>query len=386
MIRRNAESKLLELANSFKAVAVTGPRQSGKTTLIKSLFKNKPYVNLENPDTRQFALEDPKGFLGTYDKGAILDEVQRVPSLFSYLQEILDNSTEKGLFILSGSNNFLLQETISQTLAGRVAYFNLLPFSYNELNQAGIAPTGTDELLIKGFYPPVYDQEIPIADWCSNYIRTYIDRDVRLIKNISDLNQFEKFVRLLAGRNGQELNLSSIGVACGVDSKTVQAWVSILESSFVVYLLKSHHQNFNKTIVKRPKLYFYDTSIVCYLLGIRNEMQLQTHPLRGAIFEGMIVTELVKSRLHAGLPMNLYYWRDKTGREIDVVIDNAGELIPVEIKSGATVSSDYFKNIKYWKNLSESEKAYVLFDGDHKQNRSDGTSVLPWRESLGISI
>ncbi len=384
MVLRNAEKKLLELRQVFKAVAVTGPRQSGKTTLIKSLFKDKPYVSLENPDVRQFALDDPKGFLSNYPAGAILDEVQRAPLLFSYLQEVLDNSSEKGLYILSGSNNFLLQETISQTLAGRVAYFNLLPFSFNELNKAKIAPDTTNKILFKGFYPPVYDQDIPVGDWCPNYIRTYIDRDVRLIKNISNLNQFEKFVRLLAGRNGQELNLTSIGVECGVDSKTANSWIGILESSFVIYLLKSHHQNFNKTIVKRPKIYFYDTSIVCYLLGIQNENQLSTHPLRGAIFEGMVITELVKSRLHAGKSMNLYYWRDKTGREIDIIIDNGPELIPVEIKSGATISSDYFKNIKYWRNLSKSEKAIVIYNGETKQSRSDGTEVVPWRDATEL--
>lgn len=384
MVLRNAEKKLLELSQVFKAVAVIGPRQSGKTTLIRNLFTDKPYVSLENPDVRQFALDDPKGFLSNYPDGAILDEVQRVPLLFSYLQEILDNSSEKGLYVLSGSNNFLLQETISQTLAGRVAYFNLLPFSFNELNKANIAPDTTNEILFKGFYPPVYDQDIPVGDWCPNYIRTYIDRDVRLIKNISNLNQFEKFVRLLAGRNGQELNLTSIGIECGVDSKTANSWIGILESSFVIYLLKSHHQNFNKTIVKRPKIYFYDTSIVCYLLGVQNENQLSTHPLRGAIFEGMVITELVKSRLHAGKSMNLYYWRDKTGREIDVIVDNGTELIPVEIKSGATISSDYFKNIKYWRNLSKSEKAIVIYNGQTKQSRSDGTEVVPWRDATEL--
>ena len=386
MITRTAQKKILDLARSFKAVAVTGPRQSGKTTLIRNIFPNKPYVNLENPDNRQFASEDPKGFLNNYPLGAILDEVQRVPLLFSYLQEILDNTKEKGLFILSGSNNFLLHETISQTLAGRVAYFNLLPFSFLELHKTKIAPKKTNQLLFKGFYPPVYDQKIPITDWCPNYVRTYIDRDVRLIKNISNLHQFEKFVKLLAGRNGQELNLTSIGVECGIDYKTAQSWIGILESSFVIYLLKSHHQNFNKTIVKRPKLYFYDTSIVCYLLGIKEENQLDTHPLRGAIFEGMIITELVKARVHSGKPVNLFYWRDKTGREIDVIIENGTELIPVEIKSGATISSDYFKNLNYWRKLSGSKKAFVIYNGEQNQKRSDGTAVLPWREILEIGI
>ena len=222
--------------------------------LIKKVFKKKPYVSLENPDKRTFALEDPRGFLANYPNGAILDEIQRVPELFSYLQEILDDSKEKGFFILSGSNNFLLQQNISQTLAGRVGYLNLLPFSIAELKKGKLLATNDDELMLKGFYPPVYDQEIPVSDWCPNYIRTYIEKDVRQIKNVTDLIVFERFVKLLAGRNGQELNMSSFGIECGVDLKTIQSWIGILESSFIIYLLRPHFKNFNKTIVKRPKL------------------------------------------------------------------------------------------------------------------------------------
>lgn len=386
MIQRIAKDKLKDLASKFKAVAVTGARQTGKTTLVKQVFKSKPYLSLENPDTRNFALEDPRGFLETYRNGAILDEVQRTPGLFSYLQEILDNSKTKGLFILSGSNNFLLQQSISQTLAGRVGYINLLPFSIAELKKSKLIPASDDELMLKGFYPPIYDQKIPSIDWCPNYIRTYIEKDVRQIKNITDLIVFEKFIKLLAGRSGQELNYSALSVETGVDVKTVQSWIGILESSFIVYLLKPHHKNFNKTIVKRPKLYFYDTALVCYLLGIRNTSQLTTHPLRGAIFEGMVVTELIKKRTNAGLEINLFYWRDKTGHEIDIIVDDGGKLHPIEIKSGKTINTEFFKNIEYWSNLSKSNKSILLYAGEQSQKRSNGKEILNWRSLINHEL
>lgn len=379
MIQRTAKDKLKDLASKFKAVAVTGARQTGKTTLVKQVFKGKPYLSLENPETRNFALEDPRGFLASYPNGAILDEVQRTPELFSYLQEILDNSKVKGLFILSGSNNFLLQQNISQTLAGRVGYINLLPFSIEELKKSKLLPKDDDQLMLKGFYPPIYDQEIPPLDWCPNYIRTYIEKDVRQIKNITDLIVFERFIKLLAGRSGQELNNSALAVETGVDVKTIQSWIGILESSFIIYLLKPHFKNFNKTIVKRPKVYFYDTALVCYLLGIRNVSQLKTHPLRGSIFEGMVVTELLKKRTNAGLPINLYYWRDKTGHEIDVIIDNGGKLLPIEIKSGKTLNAEFFKNIEYWSKLSGAEKSVLLYAGEQNQKRTTGKEILNWR-------
>jgi len=382
MIQRIAKDKLKDLASKFKAVAVTGARQTGKTTLVKQVFKGKPYLSLENPDTRNFALEDPRGFLESYPAGAILDEVQRAPILFSYLQEILDNTKKKGLFILSGSNNFLLQQNISQTLAGRVGYINLLPFSISELAKVKLLPDDDDQIMLKGFYPPIYDQQIPPMDWCPNYVRTYIEKDVRQIKNITDLIVFERFMKLLAGRSGQELINSALAVETGVDVKTIQSWIGILESSFIIYLLKPHFKNFNKTIVKRPKVYFYDTALVCYLLGIRNVLQLKTHPLRGSVFEGMVVTELIKQRTNAGLPVNIYYWRDKTGHEIDVIIDNGNKLLPIEIKSGKTFNSEFFKNIDYWCNLSGSDKSILLYAGDQNQKRSNGKEILNWKQIM----
>jgi predicted AAA+ superfamily ATPase len=386
MIQREAQYKLAQLGDTFKAIAVIGPRQSGKTTLVKVTFPEKPYLSLENPDTRNFALEDPRGFLQNLPNGAILDEVQRTPLLFSYLQEILDNSNQKGLFILTGSNNFLLQESISQSLAGRVGYLNLLPFSVKELLSENLLPETDEEVMVNGFYPPIYDQRISSLDWVPNYIKTYIERDVRQIKNVSDLLIFEKFMSVLAGRTSQELNLTSISNEVGVDLKTVQSWIGILESSFIIYLLKPHFQNYNKTIVKRPKVYFYDTGLVCSFLRISNVSQLENHPLKGAIFETMIVIEMVKKYTNQGINPPLFYWRDKTGHEIDLIVDKGNLLTPVEIKSSKTINSDFFKNLKYWNHLSKMNKAVLIYSGIQEQNRSDGTLITNWKNISNLGF
>jgi predicted AAA+ superfamily ATPase len=386
MINRLAASKIVQLASHFKSVAVTGPRQSGKTTLVRDLFPDKVYLSLESPDTRRFALEDPRGFLGKYEQGAIFDEVQRAPELFSFLQEMLDDSPERGRFILTGSNNFLLQQNISQTLAGRVATLNLLPFSTEELFGAQEDAPDENELIVKGLYPPIYDPGIPPQDWFPNYLRTYIDRDVRQIKNITDLIVFERFIRLLAGRTGQELNLTSLAVDTGVDTKTVQSWIGILESSFIIHLLRPHHKNFNKTLIKRPKIYFYDTGLICSLLGINTAEQLSLHPLRGSIFECLVVTELLKKRTNAGKPINLYYWRDKTGNEVDIVIDNGLSLLPLEIKAGKTINGEFFKSILYWNKLSGEQKGYIIYAGNQEEDRSNGISVINWFEMVKRDI
>jgi uncharacterized protein len=386
MIHRNAQTKLLQLSNSFKAIAVIGPRQAGKTTLVKTTFPDKPYYSLENPDVRNYALDDPRGFLSTMPNGAILDEVQRAPLLFSYLQEILDNSTKKGIFILTGSNNFLLQENISQTLAGRVAYLNLLPFTSNELESGKLLPETDEEVLFKGFYPPIYDQNINPTDWMPNYIKTYIERDVRQIKNVTDLLVFEKFMRVLAGRTGQELNLTAISNEVDVNLKTIQSWIGILENSFIIYLLKPYYQNYNKTIVKRPKIYFYDTGLVCSFLRISNASQLENHPLKGSIFETMVAIELVKKFTNMGITPPLFYWRDKTGHEIDVVADYEGKLTPIEIKSGKTINTDFFKHLKYWNNLSKNDTSLIIYSGNQEQKRSDGTIVTNWHNINSINF
>lgn len=379
MISRRATHKLLQLASKFKAVAVIGPRQSGKTTLVKSLFPAKPYVSLEEPDTRNYALEDPRGFLANYPDGAVFDEVQRTPELFSYLQSILDSNGNSGQFIFTGSNNFLLQQNISQSLAGRVAYLQLLPFSLGELYGSEDKKfPAMDQILLEGMYPPIHDRKIAPQDWYPNYLRTYVERDVRQIKNVTDLIVFERFIRLLAGRSGQELNMASMAVEVGVDTKTIQSWIGILESSFIVFLLRPHFRNFNKTITKRPKVYFHDTGLVCSLLGICDMNQLNLHPLRGSIFETFVVSELLKKRTNLGKDINLYYWRDKTGHEVDVVIDEGLTLLPVEIKSGKTVHQEFFKNLLYWLKLSGNIKGIILYGGDQRQERSNGITIEGW--------
>jgi len=380
MIFRKSTEKLIELATYFKVVAVVGPRQSGKTTLVRAIFPDKPYVTLEDPDQRRFALEDPRGFLSAFPKGAILDEVQRTPEIFSYLQGIVDFNPAPGQFILTGSNNFLLQQSITQSLAGRVGYLQLLPFAMNEIYSSEAEIPDENSLLLKGGYPPLYEPGIPAADWFPNYLRTYIERDVRQIKNISDLIVFERFVRLLAGRVGQELNMTSLGNEVGVDSKTIQSWIGILESSFVIHLLRPHFKNFNKMIVKRPKVYFIDTGLVSFLLGISKEEQLSQHPLRGSLFENLVVSEMIKLRTNRGEEINLYFWRDKTGHEIDLLVDRGLELLPIEIKSGMTINSDYFKNLKFWLQLSGQAKGVVLYTGDQRQTRSSGIQIMNWRQ------
>jgi uncharacterized protein len=379
MITRTAGKRLVHLVKMFKVLAVTGPRQSGKTTLVKKVFPGKPYVSLENPDVRQFSIDDPRGFLSQYPEGAVFDEVQRNPVIFSYLQEIVDNSSQKGQFVLTGSNNFLLNEQISQSLAGRVAYLNLLPFSLREIEGNYLLKTENDQIL-RGFYPPVYDQELPYEEWIPNYIRTYIERDVRQIKNISDLLVFERFMRLLAGRTGQELNYTSLSVEVGVDVKTIQSWIGILESSYIIFLLKPYHKNFNKTIVKRPKLYFYDTAIACSLLQINKTEHIVNHPLRGALFECMIMSEVIKHQVNERNDIQAYFWRDKTGRDVDIIVETPLETIPFEIKAGKTVQQEFFKNVKYWMNLSGTSKGKVIYAGETEQKRSDGTEVFGWKQ------
>ncbi|MCK4921805.1 MAG: ATP-binding protein [Bacteroidales bacterium] len=388
MIQRTAEKRLKKLYDLFKVVAVTGPRQSGKTTLVKHVFPHKPYLSLENPETRQFAMDDPRGFLSQFPDGAILDEVQRTPQLFSYLQEIVDAKKDSGQFILTGSNNFLLNENISQSLAGRVAFLYLLPFSYEELKNESFkekeSQPDENSYILKGFYPPIYDMNIPSNEWLPAYIRTYIERDVRQIKNITNLLVFERFMRLLAGRTGQELNYTSLSVEAGVDVKTIQSWIGILESSYIIFLLKPFYKNYNKTIVKRPKLYFYDTGIACSLLGITQLSHLENHPLRGALFETMVLSEIVKMKFNTGSEAKLFYWRDKTGREIDLLIDTLTTVMPVEVKVGRTFQKEFLKNIRYWMKLTGEKQAKLIYSGDDEQKRSDGIHVVSWKHLSGI--
>jgi len=383
MINREAEFELRTLSGQFKAVAVIGPRQSGKTTLVRTIFNEKPYANLENPDIRKFALEDPRGFLSNYPQGAVLDEIQRAPELFSYLQQILDESTTNGLFILTGSNNFLLQESISQSLAGRVGYLFLLPLSLHEINDNEM---NSNQLIFRGGYPALYSETTEPTKWFPNYIRTYIERDVRQIKNITDLYAFERFLRLCAGRIGQLLNMSSLALEVGVDVKSISSWIGILETSFIVFRLQPYHTNFNKRIVKMSKLYFYDTGLAVALLGIENAEQLTFNPFRGSLFENMVVLDFLKRRFNAGKPNNLFFWRDNVGNEIDLLIKEGNKRIPVEIKSGQTITNDSFKGIHFWNKMTKDESGLVIYGGDMLQKRSNGITVVPFNKMNSIKI
>ena len=375
MIQRHAAVTLRYLATQFRVIAVIGPRQSGKTTLVRMIFPDKSYVNFENPDIRNFALEDPRGFLSNYPNGAIFDEVQRVPLLFSYLQQIVDEQNKNGMFILTGSNNFLLQESITQSLAGRVGYLQLLPLCIDEI---GDSDHSVEDYIYKGGYPALYDEGKDVKLWMDNYIRTYIERDVRQLKNITDLITFERFVRLCAGRTGQLLNKSSLSTECGIDNKTVEAWLSVLEASFVIFRLQPYHRNYNKRVVKMPKLYFYDTGLATNLLGIQKAEQIILHPFRGALFENMVIVELLKQRWNKAKPDNLYFWRDNAGHEMDVIMENAGEVKPVEIKSGKTITTAYFKGLLYWHRLTDSKGGLVIYAGDLIQKRSQDIEIRPY--------
>lgn len=381
MIKRNAQAILLELAKGFPIVAVTGPRQSGKTTLVKETFDYLPYVSLENPDKREFAQTDPRGFLAQYQDGAILDEVQRCPELFSYLQGIVDENKKPGQFILTGSQQFGLMSGITQSLAGRVALLNLLPFSLEELQSEGVAPQSLNELLFKGLYPPIYDRETQPDYWYSNYINTYIERDVRQLINIQDLSTFQRFVKSCAVRTGQLLNLSSLANDSGVTTPTAKSWLSVLEASYLIHLLQPHHQNFNKRLTKSPKLYFIDTGIAARMLGIQDAEQLQAHPLRGELFETWAVSELLKARFNQGKPSNLYFWRDHVGNEVDVVIENALSLTPIEIKSGQTITSEALKGLQKWQNLAGTKagRAWLIYGGEESQKRQTA-HVVSWQQ------
>lgn len=380
MIRRRLQDKLLQAAKKSPIVAVVGPRQSGKTTLVRHAFPRKPYVSLEDLDVREAALSDPRGFLSRYPKGAILDEIQRAPSLFSYLQTAADARRQPGLFILTGSQHFLLLQSLSQTLAGRSRLLTLLPFSLEELHGTAHSKISLEKLLTKGLYPRLYDRGLNPLDWYPDYIQMYLERDVRLIKNIGDLATFQRFLRLCSGRTASLLNLSSLAQDCGVTHNTARSWLGILEASFIVFLLQPHHQNFRKRLIKAPKLYFYDTGLACTLMGIEAAGQLHTHPMRGNLFETLVVSELMKRRFHRGLPSNLYFWRDKTGHEIDCLAQHGAELTPVEIQSGKTVTQDSFKNLRYWGQLAGRTRkpAFLIYGGEQGQTRGS-LSVLGWK-------
>jgi uncharacterized protein len=386
MIEREVKNKVLEMAEKFPVIVFTGPRQSGKTTVSKVIFKNYRYVSLENPDVLYFAKTDPKGFLNLYDKYVIIDEVQNAPELFSYLQQIVDDSKISGQYILSGSQNFLLFEKITQSLAGRVYMMELLPLSHHEIKS--VKKQNVFEEMYFGGYPRLYDKNIHPHDFYSSYIQTYIERDIRNIINVQDLVLFRKFVFLLAHHVGQLLNTNSISKNLGIDIKTVKRWLSILETSYIIFTLPPWHKNFSKRIIKSPKLYFYDVGLASFLLGIENPDDLLFSTYKGALFENYGLLEILKNHKNKGLKKNYYFWKDSYGNEIDLIIEQGQKIKLVELKASETVKSEYIKSLHYLDTLNElNEKLilqhYLLNTQNNSEKRTKET-IVSWSETYLI--
>ncbi|MHA4808888.1 ATP-binding protein [Flavitalea flava] len=366
--------------SKFPVLAVTGPRQSGKTTLLKTLFKDYRYVSLENPNTRSFASEDPIGFLNLYDRQVIFDEVQRVPELFSYIQSRVDESGQMGQFILSGSQNFHLLNNITQTLAGRVALFKLLPLDFTELKSVDLLQATPTLASLKGFYPAIFDRDIDPVVFYSNYIQTYIEKDVTELLNIRDLKLFRTFVGLCAGRAGQLVNYSALANECDISHNTAKAWLSLLESSYIIFFLQPYHQNFNKRLIKTPKLYFYDTGLLNYLLGIRTSAELEETSLKGHVFENMIVAEYQKKNHHLYLHQDYYFWQDSSAHEVDLLIKETPGFSIFEIKSTQTISTALFKQLNHFEKLAEPANVSktLIYGGTENEKRSQ-YNIVSWK-------
>ncbi|MHA4736788.1 ATP-binding protein [Dyadobacter sp. MSC1_007] len=378
-VNRRIEAAIRAQSDKYPVIAVTGPRQSGKTTLLRNLFPDYQYIPLENPDNQAFAMEDPLGFLAQNRGRIILDEVQQAPILFSYIQTIVDELQTMGLFVLSGSQNFHLMENITQSLAGRVALFKLLPFDFQEMKTGNLLAENYGEACLNGFYPAIYDRQIDPTVFYANYIQTYVERDVTGLLNIRDLRQFRAFLALCAGRIGQLLNISSLANECGISQPTAKAWLSILESSYIIFQLQPYYQNFSKRIVKTPKLYFYDTGLLCHLLGIRDVATFNGNPLRGNIFENLMVSELYKRNEHEYLHRDYWFWRDSNGHEIDLLTQNGNLFDIFEIKSTQTIMREHFKGMDYFSEISEDivGKKTLIYGGNSNQQRTH-YQVLGW--------
>ena len=389
MIVRDLVPRLLRAAARSPAITLTGPRQSGKTTLCRATFPRHPYVTLEAPDERAFATDDPRAFLAQFPEGAILDEVQRAPDLLSYLQGIIDDDPTSGRWILSGSQNLSLLESVSQSLAGRTEVHHLLPLTHGEIACFNRHPASLEETLFAGGYPRIFDRELEPADWLRSYVATYLERDVRTISNVGDLATFQRFVELCAGRTAQLLNYSTLAGDCGISQPTAKAWMSVLEATFIVFRLPAFHANLRKRLVKMPKLYFHDTGLVCWLLGIRQFEQLRSHPLRGQVFETWVVSETLKHRTNQGLTGGLWFYRDRNGAEVDLVIDRTSSLTLVEAKSSSTASSSLFDGIRrvrrHFDQLSQPNDLAVAYGGDQYQERAEGR-LIPWRMLRAASL
>lgn len=390
MLKRSAASRLTALSAWYPIVAVTGPRQSGKTTLVREAFAGKPYLTLEDPDVRATALADPRGFLALYPDGAILDEAQRAPDLFSYLQGIVDKRQVMGQWVLTGSQQLGLMSGVSQTLAGRVGLLQLLPFSVGELIASDALPTSRslEEMLWRGLYPAPCVRNVPPTDWYADYFATYVERDVRQMLQVRDLAAFRLFVRMCAARTGQPLNLSALAADCGISTNTAKGWLSVLEASYIVFTLKPHHVNFGKQLTKSPKLYFHDTGLAAWLAGLRNPEALGLSSMRGALFENWAVCEALKHSYNQRLDMQLHFWRNKSGIEVDLLIEFQQGLNTVEFKAGKTVASDWFGSLKKYADLMQVstntvQSQTLVYGGDTKHTRPN-VEVIGWRNWPGV--
>jgi len=379
MIPRTLTAELKRMLKKFPIVSLTGPRQSGKSTLLKNALPNYKYVSLEEPDNRLLCQSDPRGFLATYADKTIIDEAQHVPDLFSYLQGRVDSAGREGMYVLAGSQNFLMMQSISQSLAGRVAILKLLPLSHEELRRAGMLKTSVEEQIFHGSYPRLYDKDIEPAKYFPSYIQTYVERDVLLVKNIGDISKFIRFMKLCAGRIGQLLNMSSLANDAGVSVPTIHAWLSVLEASYIVYLLRPEHGNFSKRLVKTPKLYFHDTGLACSLLEIGSAEQISSHYLRGGLFENLVINRVIKHALNKGAEPAISFWRDKTGNEVDLLLGQGKQRKAYEIKAGATYSPDYFKGLAVWSAHTGAAKTdcAAIYTGAQSLTTSQGR-VVPW--------
>lgn len=370
---RDIAPKVLEALEKFPITGIMGPRQSGKTTLCQMLKPAFTYVNLEDISLRNFAKSDPKGFIETYRNGVIIDEIQYVPELFSYLQVYTDQRQVNGEYLITGSQHFLLSQHIAQSLAGRIALFNLLPLSYSELQKGNFMFDNWEEYVIRGSYPRKWFNNIDAVEYYGNYLNTYIERDVRMLKNILSLDVFQKFIKLLAGRTGQLFNQSSLGNELGLDNKTVNAWMVLLEASFIAFRLYPYHSNFNKRIVKTPKIYFYDTGLLSYLLGLRTVQDVEIHFAKGQLFENFIILEKLKSTWNFKTHENYYFWRDSSGNEVDLLIEDGAKLLAVEIKSSQTIHPDFFKNMQHFSKVKPDVIPFLVYGGKEYQKRTFGT-------------
>jgi predicted AAA+ superfamily ATPase len=372
MLTRTITKELLELSTLYPVVTLTGPRQSGKTTLARATFPNKPYVNLEAPDIRALAQKDPRAFLEQYPDGAILDEIQRAPELTSYIQVIVDEKNIAGMYILTGSYQLALTQEVSQSLAGRTGLLNLMPLSLEELKNQRLITT-IEQQIFTGGYPRIYNSNLLPRQFYRDYVQTYLERDVRQIVNVQDLTQFQRFIQLCATRIGRVLDMTSIANELGIARTTVKYWLSILEASFIIFRLQPYFENLGKRIIKSPKLYFNDTGLASHLLGIEDSKQLITHPLRGELFENLVVTELRKARLNRGFEPRLYYYRDSNQNEIDLIFQTSAGLVPIEIKSSKTFHKRFLKTLKLLKTLAgeRCQKGYVIYGGEMEQKICD---------------